>query len=290
MEAFLIEEERKRVEEEKRRFEEEKKARKKGLVNTAILLGATALTGGAAALAAPGALAGGLGAGLGTFGKGALGAFTGAGSVAPGVGGLAGGLSQFAGILGKGSTNTLLGSAMGGGGGAGIMGASSRMGGMGGAGAVGGSDMDIGQVAMGALGSYMQESQAANKSNRIIESTLKDPTVRSALFPGIDQQQTDAILKYKDTLGTIEGAQFLQQALPMLSRAGAGNVDFERQMQMQNLRNEPTYARGIAELAGSRGGGGYTPLPPVDFTQFGGLPPAQQQQNYGGAWGGTPYR
>jgi hypothetical protein len=59
---------------------------------------------------------------------------------------------------------------------------------------------------------------------------------------------------------------------------------------MQNLRNEPTYARGIAELAGSRGGGGYTPLPPVDFTQFGGLPPAQQQQNYGGAWGGTPYR
>jgi len=258
---------------------EQKRQKKKALQNMAILVGATALTGGAAALAAPGAMAGGLGAGLSTFGKGALGAFTGAGSVAPGVKGLAGGLSTAAGALGRGVTGSLITSA--------VMGAMG--GGAGGGGGGGGSAMPQ-QAIAGAIGSYFQDVQSANKSNRILEGTLKDPAVREALYPGVKQEQVDALMKYKDTLGTIDGAQYLQQTLPMLSRAAAGNVEFSRQMQMQNLRNEPTYARGIAELAGSRGGGGYTPLPPVDFTQFGGLPPAQQQQNYGGAWGGTPYR
>lgn len=274
------------IEYKREQEEERKRQQKKMLKNMGIMLGATALTGGAAALAAPGALAGGLGAGLGTFGKGALGAFTGAGSVAPGVKGLAGGLNTVAGALGGQATSSLMGGAMGamGGGGAGG-------GMMGGAAGMGGGGMDAGQMAMGALGSYLKDSQAANKSNRILEGTLTDPTVRAALYPGVGQEQVDALLKYKkDNFGNIEGAQFLQQTLPMLSRVGAGNVDFDRQMQMQDRRNEPTYARGIAELAGSRGGGGYTPLPPVDFTQFGGLPPAQQQQNYGGAWGGAPYR
>jgi hypothetical protein len=150
------------------------------------------------------------------------------------------------------------------------------------------------QAIAGAIGSYFQDVQSANKSNRILEGTLKDPAVREALYPGVKQEQVDALMKYKDTLGTIEGAQYLQQTLPMLSRAGAGNVDFDRQMQMQNLRNEPTYARGIAELAGSRGSGGGVVMPsveePVDFTQFGGLPPARRQQNYGGAWTGVPYK
>jgi hypothetical protein len=154
--------------------------------------------------------------------------------------------------------------------------------------------MDVGDAAMGALGSYMQEVQGANKSSRVLESTLKDPSVRSALFPGIDQQQTDAILKYKDTLGAIDGARFLQTAIPMLSKTATGNVEFDRQMQLQARRNEPTYARGIAELAGLRGGGGGVVMPsveePVDFTQFGGLPPARRQQNYGGAWAGVPYQ
>jgi hypothetical protein len=63
---------------------------------------------------------------------------------------------------------------------------------------------------------------------------------------------------------------------------------------LQARRNEPTYARGIAELAGLRGGGGGVVMPsveePVDFTQFGGLPPARRQQNYGGAWAGVPYQ
>ena len=85
----------------------------------------------------------------------------------------------------------------------------------------------------------------------------------------------------KGYLGAAIGQQYKMDQM--------GN-EFEMQKELQRLRNEPAYARGIAELAGSRGGGGYTPLPPVDFTQFGGLPPAQQQQNYGGAWGGTPYR
>ena len=247
MEAFLIEEERRRVEEEKRRFEEEKKARKKGLVNTAILLGATALTGGAAALAAPGAMAGGLGAALGTFGKGALGAFTGAGSVAPGVKGLAGGLNTVAGALGGQATSSLIGGAMGamggGGGGGGMMGGGAGM---------GSGGMDVGQMAMGALGSYFKDSQAANKSNRILEGTLTDPTVRAALYPGVGQEQVDALLKYKkDNFGIIEGAQFLQQALPMMSRVGAGNVDFDRQVQLQKLRNAPAMER-----MGAGGGGG----------------------------------
>ena len=219
------------LENKREQEEREKRQQKKTLKNMAIMLGATALTGGAAALAAPGALAGGLGAGLGTFGKGALGAFTGAGSVAPGVKGLAGGLNTVAGALGGQATSSLMGGAMGamGGGGAGE-------GMMGGAAGMGGGGMDAGQMAMGALGSYMQQAQAANKSSRAMEGMLKDPTARSALFPGVDQQQTDAILQYKDTLGAIEGASFLQQALPMLSKFSTGSVDFDRQKQLQNAR------------------------------------------------------
>jgi hypothetical protein len=227
MEAFLAEEERRRV-------EAEKKARKNSLLGMGALIGATALTGGVAALAAPGAAAGSFGAGLSTFGKGALGAFTGAGSVAPGVKGLAGGLSTAAGALGRGVTGSLINNAVmgamggGGGGGGGISGGSAGM---------GGGGINAGQVALGALGSYLQDSQAANRSNRIMEGTLKDPAVRAALYPGVDQSQIDALLKYKqDNFGTIEGAQFLQQALPMLSRSSAGNVDFDRQMQLQNAR------------------------------------------------------
>lgn len=233
MEAFLIEEERRRVEAEKR-------ARKNSLLGMGALIGATALTGGAAALAAPGAAAGSLGAGLSTFGKGALGAFTGAGSVAPGVKGLAGGLSTAAGALGRGVTSSLISNAVmgaggGGGGGGGIIGGSAGM---------GGGGVNAGQVALGALGSYLQDSQAANRSNRIMEATLKDPAVRAALYPGVDQNQIDALLKYKqDNFGTIEGAQFLQTALPMLSRTGAGNVEFDRQLQLQRLRNAPAMER-----------------------------------------------
>jgi hypothetical protein len=112
-----------------------------------------------------------------------------------------------------------------------------------GGGGRGSAGASAGQAAMGALGSYLQESQAANRSSRIMEGTLKDPVAREALYPGVKQEQVDALLKYKDTLGSIEGAQFLQQALPMLSRAGAGNVEFDRQMQLQARRNEPDYAR-----------------------------------------------
>jgi hypothetical protein len=225
--------------------------------------------GGTTAAGASGAGAGsGFMSGLSTFGQGALSGITG-GSSAAGTGGAAGALGTTGDILGRMGTRMLMNGATGGGGSAGE---------------------SAGQAAMGALGSYMQEVQGANKSSRVMEGMLKDPAARSALFPGIDQNQTDAILKYKDTLGTIDGARFLQTAIPMLSKTATGNVDFDRQMQLQGLRNEPTYARGIAELAGSRGGGGYTPLPPVDFTQFGGLPPAQQQQNYGGAWTGVPFK
>ncbi len=219
---------------------EQKRQKKKALQNMAILVGATALTGGAAALAAPGAMAGGLGAGLSTFGKGALGAFTGAGSVAPNVKGLAGGLSTTAGALGRGVTGSLINSA--------VMGAMG--GGAGGGGGGGGSAMPQ-QAIAGAIGSYFQDVQSANKSNRILEGTLKDPTVREALYPGVKQEQVDALMKYKDTLGTIEGAQYLQQTLPMLSRAGAGNVDFGRQLQLQRLRNAPAMER-----MGGGGGGG----------------------------------
>jgi hypothetical protein len=134
--------------------------------------------------------------------------------------------------------------AMGGGGGGGGV--------MGGAAGVGGGGMDAGQMALGALGSYFKESQAANKSTRILEGTLKDPVVREALYPGVKQEQVDALLKYKDAaFGKIEGAQFLQQALPMMSRAAAGNVEFDRQMQMQRLRNAPAMER-----IGDGGGGG----------------------------------
>lgn len=231
------------IENKREQEEREKKEKKKQLKTMAIILGAAALTGGAAALAAPaaagaaggaaaaggasaagagagaagaagagaagaGAASGGFMAGLGTFGQGALGALTGSGSVAPGVGGLAGGLSTGAGILGQIGTSML----------------------------TSGGEKGVEDAAMGALGSYMQQSQAANKSSRAMEGMLKDPTARSALFPGVDQQQTDAILKYKDTLGTIEGASFLQQALPMLSKFSAGSVDFDRQKQLQNAR------------------------------------------------------
>lgn len=212
---------------------ERKRQQKKRLQQMGIMLGAAALTGGAAALAAPGAMAaagGGLMGGLQTFGSGALGALTGSGAVAPGVGGLAGGLSTGAGLLGQIGTSMLTG------GGGGGMGSGTVGGGSGGG-------MDVGQAALGALGSYFQETQAANKSSRILEGTLKDPVAREALYPGVKQEQVDALLKYKGTLGSIEGAQFLQTALPMLSRTGAGNVDFQRQLELQRLRNAPAMER-----------------------------------------------
>lgn len=221
---------------------------------------------------------GGFMSGLSTFGQGALSGITG-GSSAAGTGGVAGALGTTGDILGRMGTSMLMNEVTGGGG-------------------RGSAGASAGQAAMGAIGSYLQESQAANKSTRILEGTLKDPVVREALYPGVKQEQVDALLKYKDAaFGKIEGAQFLQQALPMLSRAGAGNVDFSRQLQMQDKRNEPTYARGIAELAGSRGGGGGVVMPsveeeePVDFTQFGGLPARPRKtQDFFGLWRGVPYR
>lgn len=216
---------------------------------------------------------GGFMSGLSTFGQGALSGITG-GSSAAGTGGAAGALGTTGNILGRIGTSMLMNEASGGG------------------------NEGAAQSAMGAIGSYLQESQAANKSTRILEGTLKDPMVREALYPGVKQEQVDALLKYKDAaFGTIEGAQFLQQALPMLSRTSAGNVDFSRQMQMQGLRNEPTYARGLAELASSRGGGGGVVLPPVqeeepaDFTLFGGVRARPRQtQDFSGEWRGIPYR
>jgi hypothetical protein len=161
--------------------------------------------------------------GLSTFGQGALSAFTGAPTAATGAGGFAGGLNAAGGMLGQIGTSMLTS------GGGGMGGGGLSRGGSGG-------NMDVGDAAMGALGSYMQEVQGANKSSRVLESTLKDPAVRSALYPGIDQQQTDAILKYKDTLGAIDGAKFLQTAIPMLSKFSAGGIDFDRQKQLQDAR------------------------------------------------------
>lgn len=215
------------IENRKEAEEEQKRQQRNALRNMGILIGATALTGGAAALAAPGAAAGSLGAGLSTFGKGALGAFTGAGPVAAGTKGLAGGLSTVAGALGRGVTGSLISNA--------------AMGAMGGGGGAG--DAMPQQAIAGAIGSYFQDVQSANKTSRVLEGTLKDPNVREALYPGVKQDQVDALLKYKDTLGTIEGAQYLQQTLPMLSRTGAGNVEFDRQLQLQRLRNAPAMER-----------------------------------------------
>lgn len=220
---------------------------------------------------------GGFMSGLSTFGQGALSGITG-GSSAAGTGGVAGALGTTGDILGRMGTNMLMNEVVSGG-------------------ERGGAGASVGQAAMSALGSYLQETQAANKSSRILEGTLKDPTIREALYPGINQEQADALLKYKGTLGTIEGAQYLQQTLPMLSRVGAGNVDFQRQMAMINLRNEPTYARGIAELAATRGGGGGVVMPsveqeePADFTLYGGVRARPRQtQDYSGEWRGIPYR
>jgi len=181
---------------------------------------------------------GGFMSGLSTFGQGALSGITG-GSSAAGTGGAAGALGTTGDILGRMGTRMLMNEATGGGGSAGE---------------------SAGQAAMGAIGSYLQESQAANKSTRILEGTLKDPVVREALYPGVKQEQVDALLKYKDAaFGKIEGAQYLQQALPMLARSATGNVEFDRQMQLQRLRNAPAMQR-----MGVGGGGG---------------------ENYGGAFG-----
>jgi hypothetical protein len=180
--------------------------------------------------------------GLSTFGQGALSAFTGAKTAATGAGGFAGGLNAAGGMLGQIGTSMLTS------GGGGMGGGGLSRGGSGG-------NMDVGDAAMGALGSYMQEVQGANKSSRVMEGMLKDPAARSALFPGIDQNQTDAILKYKDTLGAIDGAKFLQTAIPMLSKFSTGSVDFERQLQLQRLRNAPAMMR-----AGGGGGGTFLEL------------------------------
>jgi hypothetical protein len=161
--------------------------------------------------------------GLSTFGQGALSAFTGAPTAATGAGGFAGGLNTAGSMLGQIGTSMLTS------GGGGMAGGGLSRGGSGG-------NMDVGDAAMGALGSYMQEVQGANKSSRVLESTLKDPAVRSALFPGVDQQQTDAILKYKDTLGAIDGAKFLQTAIPMLSKFSTSNMEYNQQQKLQGSR------------------------------------------------------
>jgi len=287
--------------------EKAKKKKKKNLWKTAAIIGAAALTGGAAAALAPAAIgagaagaagagaagagtaaaSGGLMSGLSTFGSGALGALTGSGSVAAGTGGLAGALSTGAGVLGSMGTNMLMSSAMGGGGGGGMGGS---MGGDGG--------MDVGQAAMGALGSYMQQVQSANKTSRVLEGTLKDPAVRSAIYgPNFNDQQSSAVMEYAKTLGAVDKAAYLQRALPSIAQQAAATTEFARQLQMQGLRNEPTYARGLAELASSRGGGGGVVLPlvqekePADFTQFGRLPARPREtQDFSGEWRGIPYR
>jgi hypothetical protein len=237
-----------------------------GAAGTAAAAGAgTAAATGAGAAGA--ASSGGFLAGLGTFGKGALSAFTGAPTAATGAGGFAGGLNAAGGMLGQIGTSMLTS------GGGGMSGSGMSRGGSGG-------NMDVGDAAMGALGSYMQEVQGANKSSRVMEGMLKDPAARSALFPGIDQNQTDAILKYKDTLGAIDGARFLQTAMPLLSKTATGNVEFDRQMQLQSRRNEADYAKGMAGMIMSKpkASGAAAPVIPrgsygaVDFTLPGGLP------------------
>jgi len=215
------------IEYQKQLEEERKKQEKKRKIMMGVMLGAAALTGGTAALAAPGAMAaagGGLMGGLQTFGSGALGALTGAGSVAPGVGGLAGGLSTGAGLLGQIGTSMLTG------GSGGMSGDGMGRGGSGG-------NMDVGQAAMGALGSYMQQVQGANKTSRVMEGVLKDPAAREAAFgSGFGQDQADAVMKYAGTLGATDKASFYQYALPMIGKTAAANTDYQRQLQLQGSR------------------------------------------------------
>ena len=181
-------------------------------------IGATTAAGAASAGAG-----GGFMSGLSTFGQGALSGLTGGSSTA-GTGGAAGALGTAGDILGRMGTSMLMNPATGSGGG-----------GMGG---------DVGQAAMGALGSYMQEVQSANKTSRVLEGTLKDPAVRSAIYgSGFNDQQSAAVMEYANTLGAVDKAAYLQQALPGIARQAAATTDFARQVQMQNLRNEPDYAR-----------------------------------------------
>lgn len=194
---------------------------------TAAATGAGAAGAGAAGAGAAGAGAagGGFMSSLATFGKGALSAFTGGPSAATGAKGVIGGLNTFGQTLGSMGTQMLMSGSGGGGGGAGGGGGGSRS-----------ASADVGDAAMGALGSYLQQSQAANRSNRIMENTLKDPAIRSAMYPGVDQQQADAVLSFSKTLGAVDGSAFLQTALPRLAQYGAGNVDFDRQMRLQGSR------------------------------------------------------
>jgi len=200
--------------------EQRKKEEKRRKVQMGIILGAAALASGGAALAAAPA-GGGLMAGLGTFGQGALSAFTGGSSAATGAGGLIGGINSAGGMLGQIGTNMLMGGS-GGGGAAG--------GGSGGGG-------DLGSAAMGALGSYMQQVQGANKTSRVMEGVLKDPGAREAAFgSGFGQDQADAVMKYAGTLGATDKASFYQYALPMIGKTATGNVEFDRQMKLQGSR------------------------------------------------------
>ncbi len=235
-----------------------RKAEQDKLKTAGIMLVASALTGGAAALAAPaaagaagagaagaaGAGAGAAGAGassgflagLGTFGKGAMGALTGSGSIPAGTGGFAGGLGATSGFLSKMGTGMLSSSS---------------------------------DPLMASLGSYFAQTQQANKTSSAFENTFKDPTVRQAMYGDMGEDQASAVMQYAKTLGSQDRANFYQMAAPQLMKFAQSQREFEQQKQLQDLRLRNAFD--IAELttgaklSGQRSTGYLPPINPKDI-------------------------
>ena len=152
------------------------------------------------------------------------------------------------------------------------------------------------QSAASSISGAMTE-KAAEKADYDASLKLYDsPSFQKAMgLTAEDANKEKKILKDLVGEGGYKAANsYAKQGISPLFKYAQMGKEFEMQKELQRLRNEPAYARGIAELAGSRGGGGGVVMPsveePVDFTQFGGLPPARRQQNYGGAWTGVPYK
>lgn len=149
------------------------------------------------------------------------------------------------------------------------------------------------QKAGAAVGNYMEEKADYEASMKLYDS----PSFKKVM--GISDKDADDEKKIlKDLVGDggykAANAYAKQSISPLFKYAQMGK-EFEMQTKLQNLRNESIYARGIAELAGSRAGGGGVVMPsveePVDFTLYGGLPAKPREtQNFSGAWQGVPYR
>ncbi len=106
------------------------------------------------------------------------------------------------------------------------------------------------QKAGAAVGDYMSQKADYEASSKIFDS----PSFRQAMgLSEDDAKQQKTILKELVGEGGYKAANaYAKQQIDSLLNYHAASLNFDRQMQLQNLRNEPEYARITASLASQK--------------------------------------